>query len=376
MKRRILVYYSILNIGGAERSLIRFMNALCRDGNSVTCLTNYANGTAMHTLDPDIQCISFSKSNQDLENKGLFSFFRRIFVSIERFYNSTRFYICNRKFDIAVLGSHGMSTKRIKRLFTVCKYLKFIRTDLSCCGGRETAVKLIGKEKEKIDYYLCVSKATKESFDRVFPNLSEKSFVLYNFLDTKEMKEKIEVSINPYPNDKKIHIASVCRVSDKSKGVFRMLEVCEQLIAEGLNVSWYIVGDGADLAELNNRTKEKGLENSFILVGRKDNPFGYYKYSDLVAVLSYYEGLCGTVNEAKISGAAVIATEFSGIYEQLTHRENGWIVKNNTQSIIQGMRDLLSDHNTLMSITNDKYPSVILDDDIKLQSLYSLLRWE
>lgn len=374
MHKRILVYYSILNIGGAERSLARLMNALSRDGNCVTFLANYGNGMAETDLDSGIRKLAFSVSNKNLGGKGIVSLFRRIYVTGEKTVNKFRMKRWKESYDLVIYGSHGMNPARIRGIFASKAEVKCIRSDMTR-ALTVTAKRTVLNHQKDIDYYLCVSKTVKESFDCVFPQLSHRSFVLYNFLETEKMIQKIYMSNNPYPDDGKIHIVTVCRISDMSKGVFRMAEICEQLLSEGYNFDWYLVGDGDDLPELRRRLETKGINDRFITVGRKNNPFGYYRFADLVAVLSYYEGLCGTVNEAKLSGAAVIATKFSGIHEQLVHGKNGWIVDNSTEGILTGMRELLSNPELLREIRNNKYPPDITDDSRKLAVLYEKLGW-
>ena len=103
-----------------------------------------------------------------------------------------------------------------------------------------------------------------------------------------------------------------------------MLDVYKRLTDEGIEFYWFIVGDGPDRDELEKRVREFGLEKRFILMGRKENPFPYYKYADISTTLSYYEGLCGAVNEAKVIGKPVIATQFSGI-EDTNFRWGEWV---------------------------------------------------
>ena len=348
------------------------MNALCRDGNEVTFLANYGNGNLVSTLDSNIRVLSLCETNEGLDH----SFLRRIAVTIEKSRSIRRLKKTNEEFDLIILGSHGMEPTITKKLYRANKYFKCIRTDFQNISGKEKAIRKIEKYKKEIDRYLCVSNTAKQSFDRLFPDLSDRSIVLYNFLDTNEMKSRSDNASDPFPQDGRFHISTVCRISDKSKGVFRMLDVCERLVTEGYDIAWYLVGDGADLNELRRRVKEKKLEDRFITVGHMSDPFGYYKYADLVAVLSYYEGLCGTVNEAKISGAAVIATEFSGIHEQLTDGVNGKIVDNDADSIFDAMKSLISDPDSLSRIKNDIYPKEITDDGYKLKMLYKELGWE
>ncbi len=376
MVKRILFYYTKFNIGGAERSLARMMNALCQKGHSVVLLTRYGGGTCESMLDSRVKHICLTSNNDFCEKSGVAAVFGRCFATIERVWNCIKLYIRREKFDLVVLGSQGMSPVLPLRLFRVDKVVKCIRNDLSKCYGRDAGIRVIKKYKDIVDNYLCVSGTAKESLDCIIPEVAEKSIVYYNFLNTADMKSKISAAVNPFADDHKIHIVTVCRVADKAKGVFRMLDVCERLLKAGYPVKWYVVGDGEDHEKLKSEVIRRNMDDFFILTGRKDNPFGYYAHADLVAVLSYYEGLCGVVNEAKVSGAAVIATEFSGIYEQLQHGVNGWIVENDEESIYEGMAYLLDHQDVLSTLRNTTYPPEILEDEYKLEKLYKLLGWE
>ena len=177
--------------------------------------------------------------------------------------------------------------------------------------------------------------------------------------------------IGKYQNALKI--ITVCRISDKAKGVFRMLNVYKRLRERGIFFYWFVVGDGPDLQELSRRVDKYNLEDGFILLGRKENPFPIYKYCDISATLSYYEGLCGTVNEAKIMGLPVIATEFSGIHEQITDGENGWILKNNEDAIFEGMKKILLTPSMISTVKNNFLPEKIANDNDKEKLLTEMI---
>ena len=374
--KKILFYYSKLNIGGAEKSLARLMNALANDGHEITLLTRFGNGNGEFLLDNRIKKYTLSAfAPKNIKVKILY-YLQWMIVFIQRVINLLLLKINNHHYDLAIVGLQGLSPEIVCHYVTSDKCAICIRSDLQKIKEKERVFENLNKWRNKIDMYLCVSQTTKDSFDAVLPEEANKSIVIYNIINTDEMHKNALEATNPYPDDGRKHVVSVCRVSDTSKGVFRMLNVCEQLRRDGILFSWYLVGDGPDLLALKKEIKKRGLEEDFITVGKKENPFGYYRYADLVAVPSYYEGLCGVVNEAKVTGCAVIATEFSGIHEQLTHGQNGWIVKNNTQSIIDGMRLLLTDTELLQKLKNDDYPSDITDDKAKLQLLYKACDWK
>lgn len=136
---------------------------------------------------------------------------------------------------------------------------------------------------------------------------------------------------------------------------------------------WYVIGEGSDREAIEAKIREFKLNDRFILLGQQENPFPYYKHSDIVAVLSYYEGLCGVVNEAKVTGKAVIATEVSGIHEQLQNGINGVIVENNFDAIYDGLESILTDKDLREQITNDYYPKAILNDQHKFEMLTRII---
>jgi glycosyltransferase involved in cell wall biosynthesis len=184
------------------------------------------------------------------------------------------------------------------------------------------------------------------------------------------MKAQANSTPSPYQGyGSEIKVVTVCRLHDKAKGLFRMLNVHKRLNADGIRFLWFVVGDGADRQELEARTRKAGMNDRFIVIGGKENPFPYYKHADVSATLSYYEGLCGAVNEAKALGKPVIASRFSGIEEQITHEMNGLIVENNEQAIFDGMKRIICDTSLRTRLSNDIYPPEILDDSIKIKQI-------
>ncbi|MCC8147299.1 MAG: glycosyltransferase [Bacteroidales bacterium] len=118
----------------------------------------------------------------------------------------------------------------------------------------------------------------------------------------------------------------------------------------------------------------KKLQDGFVLLGHQMNPFPLYRQCDMVAVLSYYEGLCGVINEAKVMGKPVIATEFFGIHEQIIDGDGGLIVENSFDSIYQGMKSLLTDCNLRERLTNNHLSKQVMDDAYKLEILTGLIK--
>lgn len=370
--RQILFYYSQLNIGGAENSLIRLMNAFVSKGDKVTYLGRFSGGTAEHLLDNRVHKLWLSNQlNKSNKVKYLISLIK---CWIER--RGTAFKVNKlSKFDIAFIGLHGLSPKFVINSIDASKVCIFIRNDLSILARKQEVIDNLKRYFKKIDYFICVAETVKESLIKEIPEAASKAVVIYNILSVRDMQQKLCAALNPFKDeaDSIFRIVTVCRISDKAKAIFRMVRICRKLVDEGYKFRWYIIGDGADFTALRQAISEARLDGIMITPGKIDNPFGYYRECNLVAMLSYYEGLCGVVNETKVSGKAIIATKVSGIYEQIQHGVNGWIVDNDEEKIIEGMRYLLGNKDVIQSLTNTIYPEALINDDAKIEKLYKLI---
>lgn len=374
MNKKILVYYSQLNMGGAEKSLIRLMNTLAKDGNEVTCLCRYGNGSCEYLLDERIKRYSLS-AYAPVKSIGFASLIKNGRLILQRLIALLKLKLSGKEYDIAFVGLQGLSAKIICRYVRAKKRAIFIRTDVSTSKAKNRILNSLKEFERELDYFICVAGTVRDSLVREIPDTEPKARVIYNMLDLPEMQRNLQIAENPFASEKEEvqKIVTVCRISDASKGIFRMVHICRKLKEEGCSFRWFVVGDGPDLVQLRNEIESNDLTDVLFAVGRVENPFGYYKNCDLVAVLSYYEGLCGIVNEAKIAGKAVIATEVSGIHEQLEHGVNGWIVENEEEAILDGMRYMLTNPNVVQKMTNGIYPQEILDDTMKLQKIYDLM---
>jgi glycosyltransferase involved in cell wall biosynthesis len=96
-----------------------------------------------------------------------------------------------------------------------------------------------------------------------------------------------------------------------------------ELKEKGLPVRWYVIGEGALREDLEQKILETGMEEDFILLGAKENPYPYMKECDIYAHLTRFEGKSIAIQEALTLGKAVIASDCSGNREQIRDKEDG-----------------------------------------------------
>jgi glycosyltransferase involved in cell wall biosynthesis len=382
MSKKIIFHYSILNIGGAEKSTLRLMKLLCDNGWDVSLVVNIKGGKLESHLDKRIKLYALRSFEAGLKFKSAKNLIGKamalgdlVLYIVTRVEESIKKRLLRfQEFDVAGVSLHGLDASLVCEYIDAKVKLHWIRNDLSGCDPHKKAYNNIQRYQECIDYYICVSQTAYDSFVKLFPNLQHKARVIPNVLQASQMIQSANETSGVYSNyPNKLKVVTVCRLSEKAKGLLRMVKVHQRLRDDGIDFMWFVVGDGEDRDLMQQAINEANLQNNMILLGAKSNPYPYFKEADISATLSYYEGLCGAVNEAKILGKVVIATEFSGIYEQIVNEQSGLIVKNSEDAIYEGMKRLLLDSELREKLSNDDLAPKIKDDKLKLKMLEDLL---
>ncbi len=145
----------------------------------------------------------------------------------------------------------------------------------------------------------------------------EKSFVLYNPVDTKIFRKDSDNS----PKD--IDVLFVGRLSAE-KGLPTLIEAAQYLPKETKMV---IIGSGSLRQQLERQSQSLACKIEF--EGWVDNQLlpTYFKRSKLFVVPSLSEPQGVVVLEAMACGVPVIGSDTGGIPEMLRHSENGWLAQ-------------------------------------------------
>lgn len=193
---------------------------------------------------------------------------------------------------------------------------------------------------EKYDKVFCVSQSVRDELISAFPSLKNKTDVFYNIIPIEEIISKSNIDGGFSDNYEGIRILTIGRLSPE-KGYNMAIKVCRKIIDSGYKIRWYICGEGGQRGELELLIKENKLEDSFILLGNKSNPYPYLKQCDIYVQTSYFEGYCTTTNEARVLRKPVITTDVSGAREQFINYENGIIVPVDDEEIYKALIEMI-----------------------------------
>ena len=244
-------------------------------------------------LNPDIKRISLYKKEK-----------KRAFIPIYVLFCGKLIYNRYLKgyFDIDIAFLEGPIT----RIFTYKgnhKKIAWVHNDISKVFGKYYKSKIkkyIDKWfYNKYDKIIFVSEQNKKSFENVYGNISERK-IIYNYINKERVrnlaKEKCDKSI--ISKNEKIFI-TVSRLV-KQKAIDRLIRVHKRLIDEGFKHKIYVIGEGEESNNLKSLAKKLNVDNSFVFLGKKENPYPYIKQADYFVLLSYFEGYGMVLEEAQI----------------------------------------------------------------------------
>lgn len=356
MKKRLLFVMESLGIGGAEKSLVTLLSQLDYSKYDVDLFLFNQKGEFLDLIPEEVNLLDVPKDfsyfmlnpkqslKELVKNRKNKLLFNKIFeVSILAFnkFVLNKEYIgwkfirksidtLDKEYDVAI----GFLEKK-SIYFTVDKVkankkIGWIHTDYKKI---EFNYKLDSYYLDKLNEIRTVSNSCKDSLLDVFSNLENKTLVTSNIISEKLINRMANIKINDFKKeDDEIIICTVGRLTP-AKGYDIAIECCEKLVKKGHKFKWIVVGDGSERLKLETMIKEKELEDTFILVGSKSNPYPYIKMCDIYVQPSRWEGFGITVAEAKVLKKPIVVSNIPEFVEQIDDNETGLVYKNKNDMV-------------------------------------------
>lgn len=340
-KLKILFFIPHLMHGGAEKVLVNLVNNLDKSKYDITLQVLFDVGVNKKYLKEDIK--------YKYVFKKLFRGSSKIFklFTPEFLYKS----LIKDEYDIVISYLEGTSARIISGCPYDSKKISWIHIEMNdedkfSVGFRN--FKESQKLYSKFDEIICVSNTVKNEFLKTSKLNNKNIRVLYNTNETDDILEKSKEDVKDITFNK--DIINVCSVGKiiGTKGYDRLARIHKKLMDENLKHNIYILGIGDDQKKIEKYLNNNNLEDSFIFIGYKDNPYKYVAKCDLYVCSSYREGFSTAVTESLIVGTPVISTLCSGAQELLGYNgEYGLVVENSEEGIYEGLKKLLSDKDLL-----------------------------
>ena len=322
--KKILITAGTLDIGGIETSLINMLRTFDYSLYDVTLVLEHATGIFMDMVPKKVKVIDYNLC--DSKN-----------VLVRKVKNRSKllfWYLKHRnKYDFAI----SFAT------------FSFVGARIALNASPNNAIWIHGdyytgfdNNKKKLEDFFSKIKVNKfnsimKTTNEVY-NIKGNQHVINNIIDgdsiIKKSKEKIE-----YKKSNLTTFINVGRHEEKQKRLTRLLNACKQLKEDNYKFRLLMIGDGPDCEMYKQFVEDNGLKDSVQFLGKKQNPFPYYKIADAVVLSSIMEGYPVVFNEARVLNIPLITTKVSD-YEDIDEKYG---IVTEQDDIYNGLKKFLDD---------------------------------
>lgn len=367
MKPSILIFSQAMELGGVERSLLGLLDAIDYDRYDVDLFLMRHSGELMPYLNPKanllpeipqyaslaVPMVSLVKSGQlgvlrgRLGGKLAARCFDRKDPSDKPSVTALTYshkhtlpvmpQISGKTYDLAIsfLTPHYFARQRVQAE----RYAAWIHTDYTALTFDRVAELAMW---EGYDAICGVSEQASRGFQAVFPEFAGKVQTIENILPKELICKQAAAPQTDLPSGGAKILLSVGRFCE-AKNFDNVPDVCRRLVADGLDVKWYLIGYGGSEPLIRQKIAEAGMQDRVIILGKKDNPYPYMRACDLYVQPSRYEGKAVTVREAQLLGKPVVITDYATSGSQLADGVDGVIVPMDNAGCAAGIAALLRD---------------------------------
>lgn len=394
MKKKLLFVIESLTLGGAEKSLVTLLNLLDYSKYDVDLLL-FAQGGAFQQLLPEAvdllpvpeyfayNSIPWSALGEKMKRTGMLAAQLRYSLALRMgkhnhiekavlLWESARncFRPMEQEYDVAIAYAQGVPTFFVAEKVRAKKKAAWINVTYIPKGRY---LEFIRPMYEKFDTVNAVSESVEEQMQSTFGIPDHKVMVMKDILDVDFAGKMARMPSNAAAemNGSGVKLLTVGRFA-AMKGHDLAIDAAKLLRDRGVDFTWYAVGDGAIRPDLERQIAENGLEESFVLLGSRSNPYPYFAACDLYVQTSRFEGFGITLAEAKMFHKPIVTTNFDAVGAQFRNEENGLIVDITPEAIAAGIQRMLTD-TTLREHCIANVKAEKLGNPEEMQKLYKMI---
>ena len=393
--KKLLFMCINMNIGGTEKALLTMLNEIDDSKYDITLLMLEEYGGFLNEIPSfvKVKYVDEYKSIKPFVNEPPKILIKRLIknkayltglstllnYSISKITKNISYYYryilknvkkIDEEYDLAVAyaGPMDFITYFVLNKIKAKKKIQWIHFDITKIGFNR---KFAERNYKKFDKIFVVSEEGKEKLIDLMPALNNKVEAFFNIISCNliENMSKNEKSFDDLFDG--VRILTVGRLS-KEKGQELTINVLARLKNEGYKVRWYCIGDGPEKYNYRNRIKRLDIENDYILLGSKLNPYPFMKDCDIYVQPSKHEGYCITLGEARCFDNPIVTTNFTGANEQIKNEVTGLVCDISEEGVYKSVKRLLDDKKLYGEIMRN-LKSDIVDSTSEVAKLYKVI---
>jgi len=390
--KNVLITSFDMEVGGVERSLLGMLNNFDHQQFDLALFLYRQSGDFLDLLPPQVKLLDEIKEyktvrlsiKQIFKQKMWILGFARLMAKMsilvnkneESGYLQTQLiwkyclpFFPNRKkeYDVAIsyLWPHHYVAKKVQAKVKIA----WIHTDYSAIETDIESDLLIWRD---YDHIVSISDDCSKAFIKKYPSLQNKLIVIENITAPEFIKEMSIVKFDNIFIKKHFNLLTVGRLCHP-KAIDNAIKALHLIHQKGFkDIKWFAIGDGPDKSFLEDLIKKYDLTESFILLGKINNPYPYIKQCDLYLQPSRYEGKSVAVTEAKILAKPILITNYPTAKSQVSQNIDGIICDNSIEEIANNIIDLYKNPNKLDLLSRHCSKENYGNKD-ELNKLYSII---
>ncbi|MDD6061870.1 MAG: glycosyltransferase [Oscillospiraceae bacterium] len=362
MKKKLLFIQPSMQFGGAEKSLQTLLRLLDFDKYDVDLLLFRPEGEFLKLLPKEVNLLSLPADAQTFAQpivSACLSFLKQGKASLAldrlRFskavrkdgsvrmreqygwqYQKRAFGTLSENYDAAIAYLEGAPIYFCADCVRAKKKIAYIHNDYSKLQMDRS---FDSAYFEKMDALVVVSEECAVSLRSNFPQYKEKVRVIENIIFPGILRTQADAQADFGDDFGGLRLLTVGRL-DEQKGIDLGIQACAKL-ADKADFRWYVLGEGPEREKLEQMIRDNHLENRFILLGTRLNPYPYLRACDVYVQPSRFEGKSIALEEAKCLGKPILTTAFTTVADQITDGVNGSVAQIDSEDIARRLSELL-----------------------------------
>ena len=270
--------------------------------------------------------------------------------------------IKNKEYDWAFHIGEWSSPRLVAREVKANKKALWIHNDLDKAEYFDS-VDFIEHETYFTHFIFVSTRSMNYSID-AYPMITTRATVIHNINDEKGIMTLSQEQISDEEMlifNSELPVLLTCANIRTQKNHLRQVLVMNELRQRNVYFKWVNIGSMVEkdtVLQLQQAIDEYKLNDSFYLLGIKENPYPYISRADAVTVLSDYESWSLVISESLILGVPVITTPTSGAMHQVIDGVNGFVTDFDISGIADVIEEFISNKDLRTSIKKSTKPKI------------------
>ncbi|AZA47505.1 glycosyltransferase [Chryseobacterium carnipullorum] len=351
-KINVLFRHRSMEMGGVEKVVLSILHNLDPEKFDITVCLNLNQGELRNEFPAHVKKVYFTEGKEDFSKNPLIHKLqlvrRRLMLArILKNHKVSDRILGNKKFDIEIAPTYSAFSSVINSSNKASKKIGWFHSEINVLSLQPLVADIL-KNFPEFDHIIYCSQKIKDLMHEHYPDLKyPQESVVINAIPIDEIKQKAAEKIEALPEGPVF--VSVGRLHSR-KGYHKLIDAHKRLIDEGFHHSIVVVGSGEEMKNLTDQISKHSVQETFILLGNRMNPYPYVKNADYFILPSESEAWPLVIAEALILQKPIIATNTGDVGVMIKDQETGYLINYETDEMYSAMKKFLTDPELLSKI--------------------------